>query len=190
MAASGRGAIKRQQLRATKRRKLERARDAQRSVVKREWHGPLSQRGTPVTSSSRANWPECSVRQLSIRLIINYIDAFELIPSPSPSVRPRGAAAPQARAFRDSASTRPTLCSIATPFSREGGPREHPSGQMRPQVSPMPLISRDSGTTNRPSPCYSRIEPSSFKLYYAITRGLSWKIIFSSSRGIYVHTLN
>lgn len=24
----------------------------------------------------------------------------------------------------------------------------------------MPLISRDSGTTNRPSPCYSRIEPS------------------------------
>lgn len=30
----------------------------------------------------------------------------------------------------------------------------------------MPLISRDSGTTNRPSPCYSRIEPSSFKLYY------------------------
>lgn len=94
MAASGRGAIKRQQLRATKRRKIERARDAQRSVVKREWHGPLSQRGTPVTSSSRANWPECSVRQLSIRLIINYIDAFELIPSPSLSVRPRGAAAP------------------------------------------------------------------------------------------------
>lgn len=94
MAASGRGAIKRQQLRATKRRKIERARDAQRSVVKREWHGPFSQRGTPVTSSSRANWPECSVRQLSIRLIINYIDAFELIPSPSPSVRPRGAAAP------------------------------------------------------------------------------------------------
>lgn len=93
MAASGRGAIKRQQLRATKRRKIERARDAQRSVVKREWHGPLSQRGTPVTSSSRANWPECSVRQLSIRLIINYIDAFELIPSPSPSVRLRGAAA-------------------------------------------------------------------------------------------------
>lgn len=96
MAASGRGAIKRQQLRATKRRKIERARDAQRSVVKREWHDPLSQRGTPVTSSSRANWPECSVRQLSIRLIINYIDAFELIPSPSPSVRPRGAAAPTA----------------------------------------------------------------------------------------------
>lgn len=95
MAASGRGAIKRQQLRATKRRKIERARDAQRSVVKREWHDPLSQRGTPVTSSSRANWPECSVRQLSIRLIINYIDAFELIPSPSPSLRPRGAAAPQ-----------------------------------------------------------------------------------------------
>lgn len=99
MAASGRGAIKRQQLRATKRRKIERARDAQRSVVKREWHGPLSQRGTPVTSSSRANWPECSVRQLSIRLIINYIDAFELIPSPSPSVRPRGAAAPTAPRF-------------------------------------------------------------------------------------------
>lgn len=128
MPASGRGAIKRQQLRATKRRKIERARDGHRPSLGSREEGraggssfPAGHAGHIFIPAHGPNWPECSVRQLSIRLIINYIDAaaFELIPPLFPQRR-RGARVSRQRAdvLR---SCRPldlhTL--FATPFLKE-----------------------------------------------------------------------
>ena len=186
MPASGRGAIKRQQLRATKRRKIEAS--VQRPTFKRErereWHDPLSQRDTAVTSSSRPatgpNWPECSVRQLSIRLIINYIDAaaFELIPPLA--ARPRGARrAAGAQAFRDTAPTSscpPLIAPSYTLFHR------HPFLERTPHPS------KHRCAPFRPFPYY--LITYQFLSNFILTdllEGFFWKIIlFRSSIYMYV----